>query len=402
MESPGHNASSARSVRLLTIGVIMIIGTYGLLNSYQGVVLNRVVESYRLTGGAQGIMSSFINIGAVAAFLIAPLLQGRIKKTTMLLLGVGIIVLSFFLLGAGRVVAALIFASLLTGVGFGWVDANCNAVMVDLHHDDSVKFLGFLHGGFGVGALIAPILITALLTVINWHAVSYLLSGVIAVAGIVFFLLLSAARKGVPAPVPEPKLTFAGVKAFLFHRRNALMLVSTMLYAISQAGFLVWIVRYMTLQYNAEALGSLALSLYWVFGTISRVFAPKLKVRPLVLFLMGVALTFVFQLVGILSGSAIVMCIVGAAIGLVSGHCVPMILSVASAENPGNSSLIASSFLISIYATNSISPLLMGALASWASLNVMMLLPAVCAAFATAVVLVLLREERGKQAAEAA
>ena len=31
----------------------------------------------------------------------------------------------------------------------------------------------------------------------------------------------------------------------------------------------------------------------------------------------------------------------------------PMILSVASAENPGNSSLIASSFLISIYATNS-------------------------------------------------
>lgn len=402
MKSPAPNASAARSVRLLTIGVIMIIGTYGLLSSYQGVVLNSVVESYRLTGGLQGIMPSLINIGAVAAFFTAPLLQGRIKKTSLLLVGAGIIVLSFFLLGAGRVVAALVFASLLTGVGFGWVDANCNAVMVDLHHDDSAKYLGFLHGGFGVGALTAPILITALLGFIDWHAVSYLLGALLGLAAVVFFALLSAARKGVPAPVPEPKLTFAGAKAFLFRRRNALMLVTTMLYAVSQAGFLVWIVRYMTLQYNAEALGSVALSLYWVFGTISRVFAPKLKIRPLVLFLVGVALTFVFQLVGVLSGSAVVMCIVGAAIGLVSGHCVPMILSVASAENPGNSSLIASSFLISIYATNSISPLLMGALASWFNLNVMMMLPAVCALLATGVVLVLLREERKKHAAEAA
>lgn len=402
MNSSREGASSARSVNLLTVGVIMIIGTYGLLNSYQGVVLNSVVESYRLTGGLQGLMPSLINIGAVVAFLTAPLLQGRVKKTSLLLLGAGIIVLSFFLLGAGRAIAALVFASLLTGVGFGWVDANCNAVIVDLHHDDSAKFLGFLHGGFGVGALIAPILITALLAFIDWHGVSYLLAAILAVAALVFFVLLNAAKKGVPAPVAEPRLNFAGVKSFLFHRRNALMLVSTMLYAISQAGFLVWIVRYMTLQYNAEALGSVALSLYWVFGTISRVFAPRLKIRPLVLFLLGVVLTFVFQVVGVLSGSAVVMCVAGAAIGLVSGHCVPMILSVANAENPGNSSLIASSFLISIYATNSVSPLLMGALASWTSLNIMMLAPAVSAALAAIVVVILLRDERKALVAQAA
>ena len=92
------------------------------------------------------------------------------------------------------------------------------------------------------------------------------------------------------------------------------------------------------------------------------------------------------------------MCIAGAAIGLVSGHCVPMILSVANADNPGNSSLISSSFLVSIYATNSISSLAMGALASWTNLNVMMMLPAVSAAFAAIVVGIILREERAKQA----
>ena len=399
MKSPSAGDSSARSVRLLTFGVIMIIATYGMLSNYQSAVLNSVVESYHLVGGMQGIMSSLINIGAVAAFLIAPMLQGRMKKTTMLLLGASILVLSFFLLGAGRVLAQLVVASLLTGLGFGWVDANCNATMVDLHHHDSAKFLGFLHGGYGVGGLLAPLLIGALLSSVSWHTVSYLMAGLIALAAVVFFLLLTAAKKGVPAPEKEQRLTFAAAKTFLLHRKNALMLLATMLYAASQAAFSVWIVRYMTLQYNAESLGSIALSLYWVFGTISRVFAPRLKIRPLVLFLIGVVLTCVFQAVGVLSGSAVIMCIAGAAIGLFSGHCVPMILSVASAENPGNSSLIASSFLISIYATNSVSPVFLGALASWTNLNTMMLAPAIFAALAAVVVLFLLKMDAKKNAA---
>jgi len=394
MESPREGASAARSVRYITAGVLLIISTYGLLSNYQSAVLNSVVESFRLTGGAQGIMSALINLGAVIAFLTAPFLQGRVKKTTVLLIGTGILVVSFFLLGSVRALVGLIAASLLVGVGFGWVDANCNATMVDLHHDDSAKYLGFLHGGFGVGGLVAPLLIGSLLAVVSWHTVSYLMSALIALAAIVFSVLLASAKKGVPAPEKEQPLTRAGIKAFLFQKKNALMLLATMLYAVTQAGFLVWIVRYMTLQYQAESLGSIALSLYWVFGTLSRFFAPRLRIRPLVLFLLGVALTGVFQTIGVLSGSAVVMCIMGALIGLVSGHCVPMMLSIASRENPGQSSLVASSFLVSIYATNSLSPLLMGALASWTNLNVMMLAPAGSAVLAVAVTLLLLRHDR--------
>lgn len=399
MEPSCDGASRARSVRLLTAGVLLIISTYGLLSNYQSVVLNSVVDSFRLTGGAQGLMSSLINVGAVAAFLTAPMMQGRAKKTTVLLIGVSFMIVAFTLLGVIRSLIGLIAASLLVGLGFGWVDANCNATMVDLHHDDSAKYLGFLHGGFGVGALLAPIVIGFLLSRVTWHTVSFFMSALIAVAGVAFILLLTSSKKCVPAPAKEQPLTLSGVKTFLFQRKNMLMLLATMLYALSQSGFLVWIVRYMTLQYNAEQMGSYALSLYWVFGTISRIFAPRLKIRPLVLFLLGVVLTFVFQIIGVLSHSALIMCIMGAAIGLVSGHCVPMILSVASKDNPGNSALIASSFLISVYATNSVSPLLMGALASWANLTVMMLLPAVSAILSAGVVLLVLRVERADSAA---
>lgn len=402
MESPREGASRARSVRLLTLGVLLTISTYGLLSNYPSLVLNSVVDAFRLTGGAQGLMSSLINFGAVAAFLSAPILQGRVKKTTILLVGVSFLIGSFFLLGAVRALAGLVISSLLIGLGFGWVDVNCNATMVDLHHDDSAKYLGFLHGGFGVGALLAPIVIGSLLRVFPWHTVSYVMSALIALAGVAFLLLLISARKGVPAPTREEPLTLSGVKTFLFQRKNALMLLATMLYAVSQSGFIVWIVRYMTLQYNAEALGSVALSLYWVFGTLSRIFAPRLKMRPLVLILLAVLLTFVLQTIGVLSGSAVVMCVMGALIGLVSGHFVPMILSVASKDNPGSSSLIASSFLVSIFATNSLSPVLLGALASWTNLQIMMLAPAFSAVLSALVILLVLRDERQKHAAEVA
>lgn len=397
MESPRMGASSARSVRLLTAGVLMMISTYGLVSNFQSVALNSVVDSFHLTGGAQGLMSSLINIGAVAAFLSAPVLQGRVKKTSILLLGAGILALSFCLLGTTRALAGLMAASLLIGIGFGWVDSNCNATMVDLHRADSAKYLGFLHGGFGVGALLAPIVIGSLLFVASWHTVSFYMGALIAAAGVLFFLMLKSAKKGVPSAEKNQPITRAAVKEFLFHKRNALMLLATIFYAVSQSGFLVWIVRYMTLQYHAEQLGSAALSLYWVFGTFSRIFAPRLKIRPLMLLLLAVILTFVFQFLGVLSGSAVVMCVMGALIGLVSGHFVPMILSVASTENHGNSSLISSSFLICVFATNSISPVMMGALASWTNLQIMMLAPAIFAVLASAVVMVILRNEKKAQ-----
>jgi len=320
----------------------------------------------------------------------------------MLLIACLLLTASFFLLGAGRAFAGLIAASILAGVGFGWMDANCNAVMVDLHRGKSAAFLGLLHGGFGVGGLTAPILISALLAVMSWHAVSFLLCALVACAGVAFALLLAFSQKGMPAAAKEQVLTFSAVKAFLFRRKNALVLLATMLYAVAQSGLLIWIVRYMTLQYGAEALGSAALSLYWVCATLSRFFAPRIPMRPLKVFMLGVALACVFQAVGVLSGSAAVMCAMSGVIGLVSGHCVPMLLSEAAADNPGQSSLIASSVLVSMCATRTVAPVFMGALAEWTSLSVMMLTPAVAAALAALVALVILRGERRDKAASLA
>ena len=206
MQSPIER-SSARSVSFLTAGIVLIIGIYGLLSNYQSVVLNSVVESFHLVGGAQGIMSSFISIGRGRGISDRTAPAGQTEKNNRAAHRLGHPRLFLLPPRHGRAHwLRLIAASLLTGLGFGWVDANCNAVMVDLHHDKSAKYLGMLHGGFGVGGLIAPLLIGALLSVVNWHAVSFLMSLIIALAGFVFLALIAAARKGVPEPAKEQPL----------------------------------------------------------------------------------------------------------------------------------------------------------------------------------------------------
>lgn len=397
MESLRAEADRKRSVRLLTFGVLMMILIFGLVNNYQSVVMNSVVASYHLTGGGQGIMSSMINIGSLAAFLAAPALQGRLKKSTMLLFACLLLVISFFLLGATRAYALMIFACLLAGVGFGWVDTNCNAMMVDLHPVDNAGKLGLLHGAFGIGGLTAPLLITALLAVMSWHGVSYLLSALVACTGVVFLAIVLRSAKGAPPVAPEQKLSLPAVKTFLFRRKNALMLLSAVLYAVLQAGLLIWVVRYMTLQYGAETLGSAALAIYWVFATLSRFFAPRIPLRPIWIFLIGSALAGVVQAIGVLSGSAVVMCVMVGVAGLVSGHCVPMLISEASMSEPGNSALVASSFLMSMCIVRIIVPVFMGFLAEQANLSVMMLMPAVSGVLAAFVAcLVPLCERREK------
>jgi MFS family permease len=383
-----------RAKRTMSFGILMLIGVFGLTNSFQSVVMNRVVDAYQLTGGAQGIMSSMINLGSILAFFAAPMLQGRLKKASMLIIACLLLAASFFLLGGTQVFAAMIAASILAGIGFGWLDTNCNAVMVDLHPENSASYLGLLHGGFGVGSLISPLLITALFSVITWRGVSFVMGAVVAVTGMAFLAIMARSKRNTPASAPEQPLTFAATRAFLTKRKNVLMLVSGMLYAITQSGLLIWLVRYMTLQYGAETLGSTALSIYWVCATLSRFFAPRIPMRPLKLFVLGALLSCVFQTVGVLSGSPVVMCVMVGIIGLVTGHCVPMLLSEITHGQQGNSALAASATLVSMCFMRILVPVGMGAIAGAVNISVAMLTPAVSGALAGILALVVLRHEK--------
>lgn len=377
----------------LTAGILLLITLYGFVNSFSSVVMNRVVDTYSLTGGAQGMMASMISLGCIAAFLIAPVLQGRVKKTTMLAVSAVIMALSFFLLGITKHYAGMIGICILLGLGFGWTDTFCNSTMVDLHADKSASRLGILHGGFGVGSLLSPLVITALLAIVTWQQISLLMGGLVVLCGLLFVVLSAVFFRGRGGAAAEFRLSGAAVRAYLFRSRSVLILTAGFLYAAAQTGLAAWLVRYMTLRYDAETLGSTALSIYWVCATISRFAAPRIPMRPLKLFLCGVLASVVFQTVGVLSGSAVVMCVMSGLVGLVTGLCIPMLVSENAVGQEGNTSLATSILLVTMCFARILTPLVMGSLSSGISVSASMLLPAVTAALAGLFAFFTLRQE---------
>lgn len=376
------SAIARRSRAGLTAGIVLMITLYGFANAFSSVVMNRVVETYSLTGGAQGVMSSMINLGCIVAYFVVPALQGRIRKTTVLGIAGALIALSFFALGGTSSYLGMIAVCILLGVGFGWTDTYCNSAMVDLHENDSASRLGLLHGGFGVGSLLSPLAITALLAVITWQQISLLMGGLTLAVGLVFVAIVVVFSRGGQPVTTERRLSGVTLKAYLLRRRSILILLAGFLYAATQAGLTVWLVRYMTLRYQAEALGSTALSIYWVCATVSRFFAPRIPLRPIKLFLIGILISCAFQIVGVLSGSAAIMCVMVGLIGLVTGMCIPMLVAENAVGQAGNTSLATSALLVTMCFSRILIPVVMGALSDEISVSAAMLTPALTGALA--------------------
>jgi hypothetical protein len=196
-------------------------------------------------------------------------------------------------------------------------------------------------------------------------------------AAVLQFIFTSDRSKGelTETASPEQKLKAREVMTYIREKRNILLLASGIFYAATQAGLMTWLVRYMTVRFDAELLGATAFSVYWIFSTLSRFLSPRINMPPIKLHIYGVLLSGVFQAAGVLSGSAVVMCIATGAIGLVSGQCMPMLVNEGSSRYPGRTLLPTTVMLLTMRAAGMLIPLLMGAVSGFSSITVSMYIP---------------------------
>lgn len=366
-----------RGTGRLTAAILFLITIYGFANTFQSVVMNQVVESYGLTGGQQGILSSMINVGCIVAMLTATLLQGRIRKTLLLLAAVILQALAFFALGIPWSLTGMIITGIVLGLGFGWADTCCNSAMVDVHPERSSFYLGLLHGGFGVGSLLCPLVVTAMLALMGWRQVSQWMGALMLFTALVFALLGLRRTDAGRQTVQEQKLNAGQIRAYLGNGRNLMLVLAGVMYAATQTGLTVWLVRYMTLRYQAESLGATALSIYWICATVSRFVAPRIRLKPILLFMFGALLSCVFQAGGVLVGNPVFMCVMVSGIGLVSGQCLPMLIGESTADYEGMTTLPTSVLLFTMCIARILMPLVMGVISDGVSVSGAMLAPAV-------------------------
>ncbi len=366
-----------KQARRFTLSILVLIFGYSFVMSTPSLFTNGIKLDFGLTDMELGMMSSFINVGGLLALITVPLLQGRIKKWTMLLLSASVQGVLLLCLGAAPVFWVLLLAYALLGAGMGWLDSYCNFTIVDINKEKSAKYMGALHGVFGVGAFISPVVVHALLSFTGWRNINFMVAGFVGIT-ILFFIVQTRRDSGhlSASSIDEPRLKLTEIKDYLKDKYNLMLMGGAVMYSACQVVSAFWVVRYTTVTYaDNGAAGALALSVSWLMSTISRFFAPMLKVRPLKLFAIGVSTIGILQVTGILAGSPAALVAAYGAIGLLSGQCMPMIMNEVTVKYPGRTSLPTSVNMFMMYAARILMPLIAGALATLSSITISMLLP---------------------------
>ncbi len=387
-----ESRSNSRVIRIITIAILSALFAYGFVGSISNVLVNEIIDAFSLTGTAQGLSASLMNMGSLIALFVTPLLQGRIRKTKMIVLSGLLQVAALCVAGSAAGFILFATANAVTGIGCGWLDTYANSCIVDLHPQNSTRYLGWLHGIFGVGSLIAPLAIRWILGWSNWRGVYFAFAGVMLLSvGCIAFTSRKVENTGALSNTQESRLTLKEVGAYLTVKRNVLLLLTTVMTNMVQTGLTCWIARYMFLAYGEVALGATCLTLFWIAATASRFVMPRLKLRPLTIVMVGAFCATVLLSGGILSGSATVMCVAVCLCGFVTGPFMPMLIAECATGYQGKTTLTTSLMMIVGGVARLAVPLLTASVTSAVSATAGMLVPAVFAVLAGVLSLAALR-----------
>lgn len=387
-----ESRSNSRVIRIITIAILSALFAYGFVGSISNVLVNEIIDAFSLAGTAQGLSASLMNMGSLIALFVTPLLQGRIRKTKMIVLSGLLQVAALCVAGSAAGFILFATANAVTGIGCGWLDTYANSCIVDLHPQNSTRYLGWLHGIFGVGSLIAPLAIRWILGWSNWRGVYFAFAGVMLLSvGCIAFTSRKVENTGALSNTQESRLTLKEVGAYLTVKRNVLLLLTTVMTNMVQTGLTCWIARYMFLAYGEVALGATCLTLFWIAATASRFVMPRLKLRPLTIVMVGAFCATVLLSGGILSGSATVMCVAVCLCGFVTGPFMPMLIAECATGYQGKTTLTTSLMMIVGGVARLAVPLLTASVTSAVSATAGMLVPAAFAVLAGVLSLAALR-----------
>lgn len=203
-------ATTAAPARALVGAAMVAYMGLGLPEAALGVTFPEIQKTFDVELSAIGLLL----LPYTAAYILASLSNGRVVPR----LGSGMVLMlaaASACVGAavyvvGPAFAVLMVGSLFLGASAGALDATLNAyVSVHLEH----RFLSFMHGGFGIGATLGPLGVTALLAAGASWRVAYALLAILQVALLLAWLRLRSSFVDA-APVPVGPGSMANVAGF--------------------------------------------------------------------------------------------------------------------------------------------------------------------------------------------
>ncbi|MEM6752688.1 MAG: MFS transporter [Cyanobacteria bacterium P01_C01_bin.38] len=149
----------------------------GIAEGGLGILIPSIGETYNLTSANITLLFLSQVTGYIFAALASSILSSRIGLARMLLLASTSLTFALIIYAFSPFWWLMVAAGSLLGLGIGLIDAGINSYIANR---DRADLMGWLHGFYGIGALLGPAIATTLLAVnLPWRGVYLVFAAVV-------------------------------------------------------------------------------------------------------------------------------------------------------------------------------------------------------------------------------
>ena len=402
---------SNRNIRTVVILCFLMFLVYGIYFTAFGANSRNMMSFFSISEGKQGMIMTVQSIGCLVMVVLLGLFGERINKLHGLLAGLVIMGMASLAIGTmtlyiqpGSGYALMLFFALIGGIGYIMIDLLMNGVIADIYPDQKEKVLPYVHAFYGLGAMLAPLCVTALTAGVSVgaFAIPYRVIGIVSlVLAAVFGIVSYKATPDTPyAHMEEIRKRAISNPAEVFKEKRAwLFLVSCFLYLFFQNSMAVWAPSYFKAEYGmSEAAGNTMLTIYFLGCLIIRLLSPLvyrfISVRNF--YLLATTLSAVTYALMLLLTPLPAKYILIFLTGLLQGSAVPGMVVICCNAFPERTASASSIVVFGVSASSLIAPPLIGWFIEGAGYAIPMW--GLTACLIASVVVLLFAKETGKTA----
>lgn len=364
-----------------------------------GTNASAMMDFYQLTSARQGFIFTMQSVGGLFMSVFLALRGERYNKINVFTVGTLLVGATSLVVGFALPYAALILLVVASGAGYASMDVMANSLIPELYPKRKNTLLPVAHAFYGTGAMLAPLLVTAL---VNPDAPSsfarpFLLIGAL---GLVLLpVLWIVGRRVIPetpyAHMDAVQKRVSDNPAEIFKTKKAWMfLLAGILYFSFQIGIISWLPTYCK-DIGLDFAASGAMLTAFFIGSLVMRFC-----GPLILRLLTARKAYIlFGLLSVAASTAALlltqpaaMMILFAMCGFMQGSCVAFLVLMSTEAFPQRVASASSIPFIAANAAAMTAPLWMGGVAEYTGFRIPLLLVG-----ALMVVSVRLVQQVGKQ-----
>jgi FHS family glucose/mannose:H+ symporter-like MFS transporter len=379
-----HHRAASYNRRLLFYTLYLAYIGGGIMSILPGPTLSLLANNTHVSTAVAGWIFTAGAGGFALGVLLTGALAGKVRPKTILMAGLSLMAIASMIIPLTSQFPVLLATALCKGIGFGALDVSINILMTLAFHDSLGESFNSLHSSYGVGALVAPVLLSLTLTMMRDARWAYFTGAILA-----FICVVMLARQTAPSTAALPAKSAQQARTGTVSARQIfrqpllwLMAFEFFFYIIAEIGFSNWIVTAI----SQTAVISLALAApfataFWTGLTLSRIVGGQVLRRTSLsenqlLFVCIIGGCLSCLLVAIFPGQLLISFSASACAGFFFGPIYPGLMAIAARWYIHAPDTLSGVMLFSCGISGMIFPVLMGLFVPIIGFNWVMTVPA--------------------------